>query len=173
MALTLPEHETHNHCLYGLTCEQYEALLAACNRRCQTCAKPSSETTARKLFIDHDNRVGKWAVRGLLDGRCNAILRSDRPAPEWARQYLADPWWRCMLAERGLSAEMPEPPEDRVLDFFDRIWFHRAAGWSTGVWRRPVLSWPELVRRYGPHNLRPYQGGPHRTTPLRVRIGAS
>jgi hypothetical protein len=156
IAATLPEHETHHHENYGLTCEQYEGLLADCDSRCETCGQPASMTTRRKLFIDHDGSIGQWAVRGLLCGKCNAALRYDRDAPGWAAAYLASPWWRRTLESLGVPPAPPEPDTSRVLDFFDRLWFRRQAGWHTGHGKCAVLPWPQLVRKYGPHNLTPF-----------------
>lgn len=150
--LTLPDHETHTHCLYGLTCEQYEELLADSRRNCQLCG----EESARKLVIDHDHAVGQWAVRGLLCDRCNGMLRYDKADPHWATAYLTDPWWARMLRDRGIHADMAEPDGTRVLDFFGRLWLRRADGWYVGAYKSQVIPWPELLRKYGPHNLKPF-----------------
>lgn len=52
---------------YGLTVEQYAALVAAQDGRCAICGGPPR--LQRKLAIDHDHTTG--AVRGLLCGPCN------------------------------------------------------------------------------------------------------
>lgn len=159
--MSLPEHDTHNHCLYGLDCAQFEALLTACGQCCQGCDSPSGTRGARKLFIDHDHSVGDWAVRGMLCAPCNATLRYDRSDPEWATPYLNDPWWKGILAGMAIHADMPEPNEDRVLDFYGRLWFRRANGWSTGFRQRGSereIPWQGLLRKYGPHNLTPFSG---------------
>lgn len=49
---------------YGLTLEQYEAILAGQNGRCAICHKVSD-----RLVIDHCHRTGE--VRGILCGTCN------------------------------------------------------------------------------------------------------
>lgn len=149
-------HEKCRHWRYGLTCRQFDQLLDACGGICQTSARPCHREPGDRLVIDHDYSVGDWAVRGLLCQVCNSWLRYDRATPEWAAGYLADPWWPQVLRERNLPASPPEPATTRVLDFYDHLWFRRTAGWSTGHKKCRLLTWPELVRRFGPHNLTPY-----------------
>jgi len=60
---------------YGLTAEQYAAMLEAQNHRCAICREP--ETAQRNgqtkmLGVDHNHATG--AVRGLLCLRCNTAL---------------------------------------------------------------------------------------------------
>lgn len=54
---------------YGMTIEQYDALLAAQNGVCAACASPPGK---RALAVDHDHTSG--VVRGLLCGNCNVAL---------------------------------------------------------------------------------------------------
>jgi hypothetical protein len=71
---------------YGLTAEQYEALLAHQGGACAICA---GERRYR-LNVDHDHATG--AVRGLLCRRCNRLLRDVRDNAEVleaAAYYLA------------------------------------------------------------------------------------
>lgn len=176
-ALTLPEHETHNHCLYGMDCLQFEALLAACDQSCQSCGIASGSAGCRKLVIDHNHQVGDWAVRGMLCSRCNTGIRYDQTTPEWALPYLDDPWWPRLLADLGVAVEMAEPGEERVTDFFGRLWFRRSNGWSTGLCRRGsdgAVQWAQLLRKFGPHNLTPVPAAsrmPRVSVPRRMREG--
>ena len=57
---------------YGLTAEQYEALLAHQGGACAICG---GERRYR-LNVDHDHASGR--VRGLLCRRCNKLLRDAR-----------------------------------------------------------------------------------------------
>jgi len=53
--------------LYGITVEQYEAMLELQNGVCAICG--GINTRKLKLAVDHDHDTGK--VRGLLCDRCN------------------------------------------------------------------------------------------------------
>jgi hypothetical protein len=58
--------------LYGLTVEQYDAMLIEQNYVCAICNKSEKSSTKGVLFIDHDHKTGK--VRGLLCDTCNRGL---------------------------------------------------------------------------------------------------
>lgn len=90
------QHGHHNppachHRSFLLTCEEFDALHDAADSHCQMCGKWTTY-----LCIDHDHRLGKWAVRGLLCGRCNVGLgyidRGERPTTDDADRYLANAW---------------------------------------------------------------------------------
>lgn len=172
LTLTLPDHATHRHEWYGLTCEQYEKLLLERGQYCWICGCPGEKSTsAGKLYIDHDHHVGRWAVRGLLCHRHNVVLRRDRDAPGWAQPYLSSLWYLRMLQECGLDPAPPEydkwtvaasgrwanPP--KVRDFKGRVWT-----WNEDVraWGHPQSAcwypWKSLLNRFGPHNLAPWIG---------------
>lgn len=55
---------------YGLTLEQYDAMLASQDGVCAICGKPPSN--AFVLHVDHDHVTG--AIRGLLHFTCNNLL---------------------------------------------------------------------------------------------------
>lgn len=145
------------HRRYQLTCETYERMVAACGNRCQTCGRSGNEVTHRRLVIDHDARIGWWAVRGLLCDGCNGQLRVDRPDPVWAKDYLTNPWYAEVLASAGLSTECPEEPTapgTRVRDSDGRSWQRTKKGlWETGHKSMRPHTWRQLHHRYGPHNL--------------------
>jgi hypothetical protein len=59
---------------YGISLEQYDAMLAAQNGVCAICdeARPDERT----LHVDHDHETGE--IRGLLCFRCNQAIGSLR-----------------------------------------------------------------------------------------------
>lgn len=144
------------HRAYELTCAAYDRLLNLAEGVCQICGTAPEQTKHGFLVVDHDASVGQWAVRGLLCSDCNTALPFGS-SPEWAREYLDQPWWRTELERIDASGQMPpEPPPGSLvttgyLNFLrnDAGWEHAAAGYS-GASR----SWDELNRRYGPHNIR-------------------
>ena len=74
---------------FGLTPEQYSALLSAQGGVCVICGTPPTEK--RRLAVDHDHATGK--VRGLLCGRCNltiGALEEDTKLLDRAKAYLLE-----------------------------------------------------------------------------------
>ena len=57
---------------YGLTPEEYEALLEKQDGHCAICLAPPE--TNKRLAVDHDHETG--AVRGLLCFRCNTSIET-------------------------------------------------------------------------------------------------
>lgn len=58
---------------YGLTSQQYDAMLAKQRGLCAACGGlPGKSSRTRKLAVDHDHATGR--VRGLLCHRCNTAL---------------------------------------------------------------------------------------------------
>ena len=147
-------HEDCKHRYYLLTCKQYEYLLRRSSGRCEMCGLPWHENEFGRLYIDHDTALGRWAVRGLLCRRCNAVERFG-----WfgARTYHANAWYLSELAATGVPLRRRQPRVGTiVLDFAYRPWRRTAAGWLP-VEKRPRILWPhtwdELHFLYGPHNL--------------------
>lgn len=66
---TDPRHDKYLRETYGITGEQYEAILAAQGGQCFICEK---EPRAKRFAVDHDHDTGE--VRGLLCRRCNHRL---------------------------------------------------------------------------------------------------
>ena len=62
---------SHLRKYYGLTLEQYDALLASQGGCCAICENPKPEAE-KSWHVDHDHQSGK--VRGLLCGACNRGL---------------------------------------------------------------------------------------------------
>lgn len=96
MAMTPEERDARQRDLYlqrtyGITSEDYDALLEFQGGRCAICRKPPRK---KRLVVDHDHRTG--AVRGLLcPVACNYKLLGKRDSdPELflrAYEYLTTP----------------------------------------------------------------------------------
>lgn len=56
---------------YGITKEDYEALLVLQRYRCAVCGRPDGDGQL-PLAVDHDHETG--VVRGLLCGQCNTAI---------------------------------------------------------------------------------------------------
>jgi hypothetical protein len=58
--------------LYGITLQEYEAILAVQNGVCAVCGGPEISGRQKHLSVDHDHKTG--AVRGLVCIGCNSAL---------------------------------------------------------------------------------------------------
>jgi hypothetical protein len=72
---------------YGITTEQYEALLSAQDGVCAICKENGEDRGAKSLAVDHCHTTGR--VRGLLCRRCNAGLGQFKDCPEGVERALA------------------------------------------------------------------------------------
>lgn len=58
---------------YGVTEEQYDAMVETSGGRCYSCWEvPEEDHLGRSLVFDHDHKTGK--PRGLLCVKCNLAL---------------------------------------------------------------------------------------------------
>lgn len=86
---------------FGITREQYDAMLAEQGGMCAICgAPPAAKRNARRrqgvmitprLVVDHDHATGK--VRGLLCSACNrgiGFLKDDAATVRFALKYLEE-----------------------------------------------------------------------------------
>lgn len=81
---------------YGITVEQYEALLSEQNGVCAVCGRPPKNV---RHAVDHDHRVerqtGAIHVRGLLCMMCNrkivGVIERLRVDPQRVADYLNRP----------------------------------------------------------------------------------
>lgn len=71
--------------VYGLTEEEYDAMLAAQRGGCAMCGEACP--TGRQLAVDHDHQSGR--VRGLLCVKCNQWLGVYEAIGTAASEYLA------------------------------------------------------------------------------------
>jgi hypothetical protein len=88
---------------YGLTLEQYDAMLAAQGGVCAICHQPRPEE--RTLHVDHDHATG--AIRGLLCFTCNNALGDFRDSSDLfhaASEYLDREDELTALARQRASA---------------------------------------------------------------------
>lgn len=81
-----PEAGFNRHLLknYGLTREQYDAMIVAQGGKCAICDEVPVPRTGQKNFrifdVDHCHATNR--VRGLLCHRCNVMLGQARDRPE-------------------------------------------------------------------------------------------
>lgn len=83
---------------YGLSEEQWHALLEACSNHCSGCAKPFSST--RLPCVDHDHVTG--LVRGLLCTACNYAVGERHDNATWFARiaaYLTTPPALAVIGE--------------------------------------------------------------------------
>lgn len=88
---------------YGITLEQYNALLEKFGGRCWICKKHQEEFV-KYLNVDHDHTTGE--VRGLLCYTCNRNLIGRHRDPELLRSaasYLDGPFTGFIVPEKYLK----------------------------------------------------------------------
>lgn len=74
---------------YGVTLEQFRAMVARQRGLCAICAKDVT-ANSRTCHLDHDHKTG--AVRGILCAGCNtAVGHIERAGIESFASYLAHP----------------------------------------------------------------------------------
>ena len=74
---------------YGITVDEYEAMLVEQDHRCKICGTKDEESSRGKLYVDHDHKTKK--VRGLLCHGCNTGLGAFKDNAEFLKsaiQYL-------------------------------------------------------------------------------------
>lgn len=149
-----PGHENCRHMDYLLGCNEYEVLLDRAHGLCEICEIPGFRNARRKLFIDHDSRIGRWAVRGLLCQNCNFDVQR-LTGPEFDR-YLARPFYLDVLRVHQAPLFLEEPPiGSRVADSKGETWTHGKKEWS-----RPPSSYSRCSCCHDWRYLH-YQNGPH------------
>lgn len=149
-----PRKSSCGHRLYGLSCPDYDRLIAHAEGACQICGVKPGQTGHGFLVVDHDDTVGQWAVRGLLCQDCNSALPMGS-TPPWASDYLAHPWWKLELARLGVSPEPgPEPPVGSTVAVHGLNFRRETDGWHhVASFGGSPRTWVELNRRYAPHRI--------------------
>ena len=75
---------------YGITLEQYDAMLIDQDYLCAICKQPEQmlhKEKPKRLCVDHDHKTGK--VRGLLCQRCNTTLGRYEDNPELMKNLIS------------------------------------------------------------------------------------
>lgn len=102
--------EIHPRNKFGLTPEEYDAILAAQGGVCALCERPPMPGIS--LHVDHDHGTGE--IRGLLCVRCNnalGLFREDPDLLERAARYVTKDAkhrsqrtrWERVVKERALA----------------------------------------------------------------------
>lgn len=64
--------DKHLRGVYGLTLEQYDAILEFQEYRCCVCGKHESQVPRKRLYVDHCHKTTD--IRGLICAHCNTAL---------------------------------------------------------------------------------------------------
>jgi hypothetical protein len=75
---------------YGITLEEFKALLEKQQNKCALCGRPLDLSSPRRPIVDHDHKTEK--VRGILHNRCNVLIGMAEENPtilEAAIRYLS------------------------------------------------------------------------------------
>jgi len=107
-AVKRAERAGHLKRKYGITIDQYEALLEAQGGGCAICGRPPRSDIS--LHVDHDHKTGR--IRGILCFSCNNALADfgeDHAVLAKAIAYLDSPE-RSAAIERRLAELRARPP---------------------------------------------------------------
>jgi hypothetical protein len=74
--------------LYGISVNQYDALVKKQNGKCAICGRPPHGERRNQIFlnVDHDHTTGN--IRGLLCNSCNLVLGNIDDNQEWLRNAI-------------------------------------------------------------------------------------
>lgn len=104
-------HRIHLLRRYGLSVEDFDALVAQSDGRCSICKE--HETRKRRLSLDHDHETGR--LRGFLCSRCNLLIGNARDSVallKMAVAYLSAPPLRVpTVGVKFLPGFKSEPAE--------------------------------------------------------------
>jgi hypothetical protein len=89
--------------MYQMTCDEYEELRAETGNTCTICGIAGELTKPGLLYLDHDEQVDIWAVRGLLCPSCNVCVTSHprKIGLDRVAAYFDGAWYRRRLAAIG------------------------------------------------------------------------
>ena len=97
----LRERAGHLMRKYGMTIEQYDAMLETQGGGCFICSRPTREDIS--LHVDHDHSTGK--VRGILCFRCNNALADFGEDPDILRKAASYVSWHANQDEVQLARQ--------------------------------------------------------------------
>ncbi len=86
---------------YGMTIEQYDAMLEAQGGGCCICGRPPREDIS--LHVDHDHSTGE--IRGILCFRCNNALADFQEDPELLKKAASYVSWHANQEEIQLARQ--------------------------------------------------------------------
>lgn len=110
--------------MYGITGDDYEALLKLQGGKCAICrARPIS----KRLATDHDHKTGD--VRGLLCGRCNHDLMGSA----WDSLAIASALWHYLNTPPASGAWVPPEAQPRLAPIDDAARPSPASGDELGI----------------------------------------
>lgn len=177
-----PGHENCHHTHYLLSCEEYEAMLAACQNRCEICRLPASKNKGGKLHIDHEHRYTSHAVRGLLCTKCNTLMaRVDAGHARRTKRvldYLHNAWfirlvryrdretrpWRDHLyparSADQIDLSAPTPELENLMGYYTRF--------SGAITITPPPPWSEI--KGSPFAINGEFGMPDRDCKFRIDV---
>jgi hypothetical protein len=89
--------------VYGISREEYDAMLDSQGGVCAICKKKPDEGKA--LFVDHCHVTGR--VRGLLCGKCNSVLAFGNDNPDILRAAIA---YLRAARDRDRNVTAPDTP---------------------------------------------------------------
>ena len=93
------DRRSHLKRKYGMTIEQYDAMLEAQGGGCFICGRPPREDIS--LHVDHDHSTGK--VRGILCFCCNNALADFQEDPALLRRRRRTCRWHANQEEIQLA----------------------------------------------------------------------
>lgn len=110
------------HRLYGMECNEFDALHARSCGCCEVCGTPEEDAGLGRLVIDHDHRYGKEAVRGLICSSCNSrlsVLENYHPyralaAEQRFETYLGRAWFAQVSRQARLTGELSYEADEDV-----------------------------------------------------------
>lgn len=123
---------------YGLTIQNFEAMLLAQNTQCAICK--TSNPGKRGWVIDHDHNTGY--VRGILCIHCNSAIGFLKDSPEFCRN-MADYLEQAKRAQENLMSPV-DSFQDEKIENLEREEPHSDTSPASGSWPQVLYIWWDL-----------------------------